>query len=223
MIAMYENKTADMLQKEMLKLEEREMLKLGKKLKDESGADTKEWEECKADKWGDLALSFFVIMGGFRVRLEKEVTGPEQGGFTEKPTVTQAGDVRAGEVSLQPHRGSSQGLHNSPKGIATSVATEQGPPYDPENKKFERKYGCTLTPQGVLFLAQQPGGFRNELSAAQVRDRSKAGTLAKVIVVAQASWMAIQVLCRTAAGLTVAVLEVHVILHVLCSLCMYFM
>ena len=53
-VAMFENKTADMLKREMLKLKE------GKP----------EWDQWKA-RWDDLALSYFVIMGGFRVRLEK--------------------------------------------------------------------------------------------------------------------------------------------------------
>lgn len=96
----------------------------------------------------------------------------------------------------------------------------EGVPQDPDIE-LENETGYTLTPHGVLYLASQEGGFRNSLTPEQVKDRSKAGTLAKVIVVAQASWMGIQVLTRTAAGLTVTLLEVHVMMHVFCSLCMF--
>ncbi|KAF8417484.1 hypothetical protein EV426DRAFT_578114 [Tirmania nivea] len=239
-VALFEKKTAKLLKAEMINLikvkfrEEKELIEkkklIGEKKceKCELGAVNRKFAQQKA-RWEDLALSYFVIMGGFRVPgLAEEEGGIEPQGPTENPTATQAT-----EDTLLPHRGSSQEIsplkeispslvsYHELEGAHKKPPTSQGQSDKPEDKKLKMEV-CTLTPRGVLFLAQQPGGFCNELLPTQVRDRSKAGTLAKVIVVFQALWMVIQVLCRTAAGLTVALLEVHVILHVLCSLYMYF-
>ena len=87
---------------------------------------------------------------------------------------------------------------------------------DPSRKRNSR----TLTPYGVVFLAKT-GNMKTKITGAAVRDRSKAGRLEKFIVVIQVNWLVLQVFARALSGLTMALLEVHVILHVLCSIAMY--
>lgn len=196
-VAIFENRTAWLLRKEMLKLNNKkaqETKEEGRKVENVKDKEEKKkghWEE----RWDDIALSYFVVMGGLKVQ---EVPEPGQVPTNALPTTNRPDDIL--EVTQE---------KVVPEGIT-------------ETQNSRNNQACTLTPYGALLLAKV-GAFRTNLHPTQVRDRSKAGTLAKVIVVLQSCSMAVQVLCRTVAGLTVTILEVHVILHVLCSLCMYIM
>ncbi|KAL8640079.1 MAG: hypothetical protein Q9228_002963 [Teloschistes exilis] len=76
-----------------------------------------------------------------------------------------------------------------------------------------------LTSSGVTYLAQK--GYFFEIADSDLRDKSKADSLAKILVLLQITWTILQCLCRTIAGLPLSVLEVHVLVHAGCALIMY--
>jgi hypothetical protein len=77
----------------------------------------------------------------------------------------------------------------------------------------------TIEPQGILFLARR--GHFITVPEESIKDKSKADMLAKVIICIQVLWMVIQCIGRKAAGYPIALLELHVLVHVICALCMY--
>ena len=64
-------------------------------------------------------------------------------------------------------------------------------------------------------------GIDIELTKADIQDRGNADFIAKIVVVVQVSWFAIQIVARLAAGLAITALEVHTIVHVACAMLMY--
>ncbi|KAL8868971.1 MAG: hypothetical protein Q9198_008007, partial [Flavoplaca austrocitrina] len=79
----------------------------------------------------------------------------------------------------------------------------------------------TLTARGVAFLSSC--GRLPDVPRGDIMDKSKANTLAKALVIIQASWLVIQVVGRLIAKLPVTLLEVNTIAHVLCAFLMYAM
>ena len=76
-----------------------------------------------------------------------------------------------------------------------------------------------LQPRGIVELADK--GHFIEISAKIIKDKSKADVLAKLLVCVQVVWMVIQCIGRKAEGLPTSLLEIHVLVHVACALCMY--
>ena len=70
----------------------------------------------------------------------------------------------------------------------------------------------TLTARGVAFLSSC--GRLPDVPRGDIMDKSKANTLAKALVIIQASWLLIQVVGRLIAKLPVTLLEVNTIAHV---------
>ena len=77
----------------------------------------------------------------------------------------------------------------------------------------------TLTPDGVLRLAQ--AGHVPKLSTADINDRSKADVLAKSLALLQLTWILINCIARTLAGLPVSLLELHTFVHAICALAIF--
>ena len=77
----------------------------------------------------------------------------------------------------------------------------------------------TLTPRGAIGLARL--GLLPKMRPEEIRDKSKADSLAKTLVCLQASWMILQCIERKAQGLPVTLLEVNTLVHVVCALLMY--
>ena len=77
----------------------------------------------------------------------------------------------------------------------------------------------TLTPEGILRLAKR--GQLLLISKSEISDKSKADILAKGLVCFQVSWMLMQCIARKSAGYPLAILELHVLVHVGCALMMY--
>lgn len=103
-------------------------------------------------------------------------------------------------------------------GIAIDV-DDRGPRNDTPfaDIKVER---FTLTARGVIQLAEC--GIILDIRAEDIKDKSKADSLAKIIVVLQAIWMFVQTAGRLIARLPVTLLEVHTVAHALCALLMYY-
>ncbi|KAJ2896173.1 hypothetical protein MKZ38_005780 [Zalerion maritima] len=77
----------------------------------------------------------------------------------------------------------------------------------------------TLTAEGIRLLSLL--NRLPKIATKQIKDKSKADSLAKTIVVAQAAWMLIQVVGRLAAGLPISLLEINTCGHVVCALVLY--
>lgn len=77
----------------------------------------------------------------------------------------------------------------------------------------------TITPQGLSWLAQR--GHVIELPNRAIQDKSKADILAKLLVCVQVVWLIITCIGRKANGFPIALLEIHVLVHVACALCLY--
>lgn len=77
----------------------------------------------------------------------------------------------------------------------------------------------TISTKGMAFLAKH-GHFVN-IPEDAIRDKSKADTLAKVLVCIQVSWMLVQTIARKVVGYPITLLEVHTLVHVACALAVY--
>lgn len=78
-----------------------------------------------------------------------------------------------------------------------------------------------LTVQGFELMKRV--GYSPRLTKQDVEERSNADIIAKVFVVCQVIWFAVQVITRVATGLAVTALEVHTVVHVGCAMLMYFL
>ena len=79
----------------------------------------------------------------------------------------------------------------------------------------------TLTADGVVELASVAPHLLPDLTAAHIKDKSKANKLAKTIVVLQASWFVAQCITRLALGMMISLLELNTFAHALCALIAY--
>lgn len=86
-------------------------------------------------------------------------------------------------------------------------------------KMHERESRMTLTPQGVIALAER--GHFIDVRPETVSDKSKANIIAKTLVCTQVLWMAVQCLARKIIGYPLTLLEIHTMVHVVCALMMY--
>lgn len=77
-----------------------------------------------------------------------------------------------------------------------------------------------LAAGGVLHLAKR--GLWLKIPRVQIKDRSKANTFQKILVLIQVCWMLVQYVNRWALGLPRTLLETHTVIHVLCACGLYF-
>lgn len=79
----------------------------------------------------------------------------------------------------------------------------------------------TLSPEGLLHLAETEEHLLPDISAEHIKDKSKADGFAKTIVCIQALWFLTQVIGRLAMGCPISLLEMNTMLHALCCLIIY--
>ncbi|KAL8846228.1 MAG: hypothetical protein Q9221_008673 [Calogaya cf. arnoldii] len=77
----------------------------------------------------------------------------------------------------------------------------------------------TISPKGIAFLAKH--GEFVAIPDSTIRDKSKADTLAKGLVLIQVSWMLLQTISRRIVGYPITLLEIHTLVHVACAIGMY--
>jgi hypothetical protein len=77
----------------------------------------------------------------------------------------------------------------------------------------------TLTPTGIATLAEN--GHFVQISDDFIRDKSKADVLAKGLVILQVTWMVVQCIGRQLSACPITLLEIHTLVHVVCTLIMY--
>ncbi|RAK95432.1 uncharacterized protein BO80DRAFT_429901 [Aspergillus ibericus CBS 121593] len=91
--------------------------------------------------------------------------------------------------------------------------------YTSQVTKQPRTIRRLVTPEGVAILATT--GTLPSVSERDLEERSKADVFAKVIVVCQILWFALQVLGRLGQRLPVTLLETHTTIHVGCAIVVY--
>ncbi|KAL8932359.1 MAG: hypothetical protein Q9216_006871, partial [Gyalolechia sp. 2 TL-2023] len=79
----------------------------------------------------------------------------------------------------------------------------------------------TLTPDGLRFLLHHEPDALPDITAEQIKDKSKADGLKKTLVCIQALWFCIQCITRLAQSLPVSLLELNTFGHALCTLVIY--
>ena len=77
----------------------------------------------------------------------------------------------------------------------------------------------TINTLGVEFLAKV--GHHLQMSENQIADRSKTNVVAKSLMCIQVLWMLVQCIARKSAGYPLTLLEIHTMVHVVCTLCVY--
>ncbi|KAF7289145.1 hypothetical protein MIND_01375500 [Mycena indigotica] len=79
----------------------------------------------------------------------------------------------------------------------------------------------TLTPDGLLFLAERAPAVMTRISKEDIKDKSKADGLAKLLVALQAGWFCLQCIARGARHLPISLLEITTGAHALYTLFTY--
>jgi hypothetical protein len=106
--------------------------------------------------------------------------------------------------------------------VPTSGLTQIRSTNDAEGPNDEEPtQGATiiLTTHGTRRLAER--GMWFHVSESTIKDKSKANTIQKALVLCQVSWMFLQCIIRKAYGLPLTILEVHTLVHVFCASLMY--
>lgn len=145
----------------------------------------------------DLTLAYYAVMGGFVIKVDEDAdTELEKINFEENSDAIE-------RIQGQEHK-------NEPP---HSGRLARAPEFN-----FEKR--CTLTPRGILRLAEL-GKLPKSYTSKTVKDKSKASFLAKFLVCFQAVWIIIQVGGRYIADLPVTLLELYTVLHTMCAVAMY--
>lgn len=76
-----------------------------------------------------------------------------------------------------------------------------------------------LTTRGAQSLAKM--GMWFYVSGQVIKNKSKANTIQKALVMLQVSWMFLQCIARKIYGLPLTLLELHTMVHVFCAFLMY--
>lgn len=86
-----------------------------------------------------------------------------------------------------------------------------------------KEHGVPLLGQHVQYLLEKKLLLPTDFSIlkAEVADKGKANMVGKLLVCCQALWITVACLCRKISGLPVPLLEVHVVVHVLCTVIVY--
>lgn len=85
------------------------------------------------------------------------------------------------------------------------------------SKKLIKRW--TVTPQGLQLLAEC--GLLPNIKVRDITDKNKSDSLAKAIVLLQASWLIVSSIARLGYDLPVTLLEVNTIGHVICAIFIY--
>jgi hypothetical protein len=95
--------------------------------------------------------------------------------------------------------------------------------HDPDKPEFiPGSPTLVLTSLGVVNLSREGRLVLPEINAKQIKNYSKADTLAKGLVIVQAGYLGIQCIARLADKLPISPLEINNVGHVLCALMMYY-
>lgn len=154
----------------------------------------------------DLTLAYYAVMGGFVITQEADSAAER-----EKVDYEENSDAIESVQSQEPEGSTTTSYRNSHTPHLTRA---------PKLQRSSFGSRCTLTPRGVLRLAEL-GKLPDSYTSRTVEDKSKASFLAKFVVCFQALWIIIQVGGRYATNLPVTLLELYTVLHTICAVAMY--
>ena len=80
---------------------------------------------------------------------------------------------------------------------------------------------AALTPQGIGYMLRLEPHLLPDISAEDVKDRSKASSFTKFLACVQATWFCLSCLGRVAQRLPVSMLELNTFAHALCTVVVY--
>jgi hypothetical protein len=80
-----------------------------------------------------------------------------------------------------------------------------------------------LTKDGALLVAEKAPALIPDLSKDEIVDRSKASSIAKVIICIQTLWFCPTVLTRLASSFSISLLELNTFAHAICTLLLYYL
>jgi hypothetical protein len=79
----------------------------------------------------------------------------------------------------------------------------------------------TLTPKGLLYLAQFHRDLIPQISDQEIKDKSKADKFTKLLICVQASWFMVQCVARMVQRIPISLLELNTLAHATCALIIY--
>lgn len=80
---------------------------------------------------------------------------------------------------------------------------------------------ATLTPTGLRVLAKYASDLIPRVTASEIKDKSKADSVAKLLLCTQIVWFFLQCITRLAQGLSISLLELNTLAHATCALFVY--
>lgn len=98
-------------------------------------------------------------------------------------------------------------------------AVEHGGLLDQYDRLDPDKTRRMLRPAAIRKIAQNAPELLPDISEQLILDKSKASGLGKFLACLQASWYLVQVISRLATGLPISLLELNILLHAVCCLC----
>ncbi|KAK5197313.1 hypothetical protein LTS13_002318 [Exophiala xenobiotica] len=134
---------------------------------------------------------------------------PTPGAATDEATPLMVGEKDSHQVS---DWSSSQGFFVVMGGLSVRLRHEN-------SNGVLQDHEYSFTPAGVELLAMADG--LPAVTKEDVEERSNADVIAKIIVLCQVTWFALQVLSRLLAKRPVTALETHTTVHVGCAIMMY--
>jgi hypothetical protein len=165
-------------------------------------------------EWG-LSHGFFANMGGFRVILvddSQQLDTQGSGKLQENKESPQASDpaIELDENPLEQARISE--MTEPPKGASDSTPEMDG-------QDIVNSY---ILSGETIYSLRHPWGIKLPgITTAEIHDKGKANVFVKVLAVIQVFWICVQVIVRSARGLTVSQLELVVTAFSLCAIITY--
>jgi hypothetical protein len=104
--------------------------------------------------------------------------------------------------------------------VMGGVAYRSGLDFEIRDEELNFPY-LMLTPEGFLHLAKRKILHPGILDDRSIADRSKADSLAKLLVCAQAFWMVLNLIGRKLDGLPNTLIELNVVVHVVVMVVVY--
>ncbi|KAF2204140.1 hypothetical protein GQ43DRAFT_438217 [Delitschia confertaspora ATCC 74209] len=150
-------------------------------------------------------------------RIESEPRGPssESQRSLSEPRVSTSSTT----VSEKSTKTSSSAVRKTPEWTMEQAFFAVSGGFAVDLSGFSPHRRVALTLHGLKFLASL--GLLPLETPETVADKSKADSVAKILVCLQAAWFFVQCIARVAAKLPVTLLELHVLIHVLCAFAMY--
>lgn len=92
---------------------------------------------------------------------------------------------------------------------------------DPRGKERCDLHTAVLTPTGFLHYLERGNITPESFDKSAISDKGKASNIAKLLACTQALWLIVQTIARFGAGMSITLLEIHVLIQVICTSFIY--